>query len=148
MNNVRSVLRTYNPPTGIPKGMYKDVAERLKKGHLYVVSDTSEGPNIQHETSKTLIDIVYTPMISPELINEGKVKAGMYRNVVRYVMHSLECQGRKSVLEQPPEHLVFDSLAIAPFRCIGAIAILKYRDISISLYFGDFQNIGVKTDGS
>ncbi|GFU58278.1 retrovirus-related Pol polyprotein from transposon 17.6 [Trichonephila clavipes] len=31
---------------------------------------------------------------------------GMYRNVVRYVMHCRECQRRKSVPQRPPERLV------------------------------------------
>ncbi|GFV72173.1 retrovirus-related Pol polyprotein from transposon 17.6 [Trichonephila clavipes] len=41
--------------------------------------------------------------------------AGMYRNVVRYVMHCRECQRRKSVPQRPPGRLVPIPPAIAPF---------------------------------
>ncbi|GFT12758.1 retrovirus-related Pol polyprotein from transposon 17.6 [Trichonephila clavipes] len=44
---------------------------------------------------------------------------GMYRNVVRYVMHCRECQRRKSVPQRPPGHLVPIPPAIAPFHRIG-----------------------------
>ncbi|GFX31796.1 transposon Tf2-6 polyprotein [Trichonephila clavipes] len=44
---------------------------------------------------------------------------GMYRNVVRYVMHCRECQRRKSVPHRPPERLVPIPPAIAPFHRIG-----------------------------
>ncbi|GFT31965.1 hypothetical protein TNCV_3468261 [Trichonephila clavipes] len=44
---------------------------------------------------------------------------GMYRNVVRYVMHCWECQRRKSVPQRPPGHLVPIPPAIAPFHRIG-----------------------------
>ncbi|GFW32547.1 hypothetical protein TNCV_677041 [Trichonephila clavipes] len=44
---------------------------------------------------------------------------GMYRNVVRYVMHCRECQRRKSVPQRPPGRLVPIPPAIAPFHCIG-----------------------------
>ncbi|GFW17478.1 hypothetical protein TNCV_2650361 [Trichonephila clavipes] len=44
---------------------------------------------------------------------------GMYRNVVRYVMHCRECQRRKSVPQRPPERLVPIPPAIAPFHRIG-----------------------------
>ncbi|GFW81863.1 hypothetical protein TNCV_2885371 [Trichonephila clavipes] len=44
---------------------------------------------------------------------------GMYRNVVRYVMHCRECQRRKSVPQQPPGRLVPIPPAIAPFHRIG-----------------------------
>ncbi|GFY02713.1 hypothetical protein TNCV_3505931 [Trichonephila clavipes] len=40
---------------------------------------------------------------------------GMYRNVVRYVMHCRECQRRKSVPQRPPGRLVPIPPAIAPF---------------------------------
>ncbi|GFX74983.1 transposon Tf2-6 polyprotein [Trichonephila clavipes] len=45
--------------------------------------------------------------------------AGMYRNVVRYVMHCRECQRRKSVPQRPPGRLVPIPPAIAPFHRIG-----------------------------
>ncbi|GFU15188.1 retrovirus-related Pol polyprotein from transposon 412 [Trichonephila clavipes] len=41
---------------------------------------------------------------------------GMYRNVVRYVMHCRECQRRKSVPQRPPGRLVPIPPAIAPFH--------------------------------
>ncbi|GFW85439.1 hypothetical protein TNCV_144841 [Trichonephila clavipes] len=41
---------------------------------------------------------------------------GMYRNVVRYVMHCRECQRRKSVPQRPPVPI---PPAIAPFHRIG-----------------------------
>ncbi|GFV87345.1 hypothetical protein TNCV_4033171 [Trichonephila clavipes] len=44
---------------------------------------------------------------------------GMYRNVVRYVMHCRECQRRKSVPQRPPGRLVPIPPAIAPFHRIG-----------------------------
>ncbi|GFV72311.1 hypothetical protein TNCV_637731 [Trichonephila clavipes] len=44
---------------------------------------------------------------------------GMYRNVVRYVMHCRECQRRKSVPQRPPGRLVPIPPAIAPFQRIG-----------------------------
>ncbi|GFV08198.1 transposon Ty3-I Gag-Pol polyprotein [Trichonephila clavipes] len=45
---------------------------------------------------------------------------GMYRNVVRYVMHCRECQRRKSVPQRPPGRLVpIPPPAIAPFHRIG-----------------------------
>ncbi|GFV22995.1 retrovirus-related Pol polyprotein from transposon 17.6 [Trichonephila clavipes] len=44
---------------------------------------------------------------------------GMYRNVVRYVMHCRECQSRKSVPQRPPGRLVPIPPAIAPFHRIG-----------------------------
>ncbi|GFV31509.1 transposon Ty3-I Gag-Pol polyprotein [Trichonephila clavipes] len=44
---------------------------------------------------------------------------GMYRNVVRYVMHCRECQRRKSVPQQPPGRLVPIPPATAPFHRIG-----------------------------
>ncbi|GFU92786.1 transposon Tf2-6 polyprotein [Trichonephila clavipes] len=44
---------------------------------------------------------------------------GMYRNVVRYVMHCRECQRRKSVPQRPPGRLVPILPAIAPFHRIG-----------------------------
>ncbi|GFV58759.1 transposon Tf2-9 polyprotein [Trichonephila clavipes] len=44
---------------------------------------------------------------------------GMYRNVVRYVMHFRECQRRKSVPQRPPGRLVPIPPAIAPFHRIG-----------------------------
>ncbi|GFV59312.1 transposon Tf2-9 polyprotein [Trichonephila clavipes] len=44
---------------------------------------------------------------------------GMYRNVVRYVMHCRECQRRKSVTQRPPGRLVPIPPAIAPFHRIG-----------------------------
>ncbi|GFS97023.1 transposon Tf2-6 polyprotein [Trichonephila clavipes] len=44
---------------------------------------------------------------------------GMYRNVVRYVMHCRECQRRKSVPQRPPGRLVPIPSAIAPFHRIG-----------------------------
>ncbi|GFW10317.1 transposon Ty3-I Gag-Pol polyprotein [Trichonephila clavipes] len=44
---------------------------------------------------------------------------GMYRNVVRYVMHCRECQRRKSVPQRPPGHLVPIPPPIAPFHRIG-----------------------------
>ncbi|GFT36230.1 transposon Tf2-6 polyprotein [Trichonephila clavipes] len=55
---------------------------------------------------------------------------GMYRNVVRYVMHCRECQRRKSVPQRPPGRLVPIPPAIAfPFHRIG-----------IDL-LGDFQSL-------
>ncbi|GFX86538.1 retrovirus-related Pol polyprotein from transposon 412 [Trichonephila clavipes] len=44
---------------------------------------------------------------------------GMYRNVVRYVMHCRECQRRKSVPQRPPGRLVPIPPATAPFHRIG-----------------------------
>ncbi|GFU82093.1 retrovirus-related Pol polyprotein from transposon 412 [Trichonephila clavipes] len=44
---------------------------------------------------------------------------GMYRNVVRYVMHCRDCQRRKSVPQRPPGRLVPIPPAIAPFHRIG-----------------------------
>ncbi|GFW10876.1 retrovirus-related Pol polyprotein from transposon 17.6 [Trichonephila clavipes] len=44
---------------------------------------------------------------------------GMYRNVVRYVMHCREWQRRKSVPQRPPGRLVPIPPAIAPFHRIG-----------------------------
>ncbi|GFS58529.1 hypothetical protein TNCV_111471 [Trichonephila clavipes] len=44
---------------------------------------------------------------------------GMYRNVIRYVMHCRECQRRKSVPQRPPGRLVPIPPAIAPFHRIG-----------------------------
>ncbi|GFX32655.1 transposon Tf2-9 polyprotein [Trichonephila clavipes] len=44
---------------------------------------------------------------------------GMYRNVVRYIMHCRECQRRKSVPQRPPGRLVPIPPAIAPFHRIG-----------------------------
>ncbi|GFX10731.1 transposon Tf2-9 polyprotein [Trichonephila clavipes] len=44
---------------------------------------------------------------------------GMYRNVVRYVMHCRECQRRNSVPQRPPGRLVPIPPAIAPFHRIG-----------------------------
>ncbi|GFV86131.1 transposon Tf2-9 polyprotein [Trichonephila clavipes] len=44
---------------------------------------------------------------------------GMYRNVVRYVMHCRECQRRKSIPQRPPGRLVPIPPAIAPFHRIG-----------------------------
>ncbi|GFU24810.1 retrovirus-related Pol polyprotein from transposon 17.6 [Trichonephila clavipes] len=44
---------------------------------------------------------------------------GMYRNVVRYVMHCRECQRRKSVPQRPAGRLVPIPPAIAPFHRIG-----------------------------
>ncbi|GFW42579.1 transposon Tf2-9 polyprotein [Trichonephila clavipes] len=44
---------------------------------------------------------------------------GMYRNVVRYVMHCRQCQRRKSVPQRPPGRLVPIPPAIAPFHRIG-----------------------------
>ncbi|GFV37536.1 retrovirus-related Pol polyprotein from transposon 412 [Trichonephila clavipes] len=44
---------------------------------------------------------------------------GMYRNVVRYVMHCRECRRRKSVPQRPPGRLVPIPPAIAPFHRIG-----------------------------
>ncbi|GFY35094.1 transposon Tf2-6 polyprotein [Trichonephila clavipes] len=44
---------------------------------------------------------------------------GMYRNVVRYVMHCRECQRRKYVPQRPPGRLVPIPPAIAPFHRIG-----------------------------
>ncbi|GFU08585.1 transposon Tf2-9 polyprotein [Trichonephila clavipes] len=44
---------------------------------------------------------------------------GMYRNVVRFVMHCRECQRRKSVPQRPPGRLVPIPPAIAPFHRIG-----------------------------
>ncbi|GFV40175.1 retrovirus-related Pol polyprotein from transposon 412 [Trichonephila clavipes] len=44
---------------------------------------------------------------------------GMYRNVVRYVMHCRECKRRKSVPQRPPGRLVPIPPAIAPFHRIG-----------------------------
>ncbi|GFV94660.1 retrovirus-related Pol polyprotein from transposon 17.6 [Trichonephila clavipes] len=44
---------------------------------------------------------------------------GMYRNVVRYVMHCRECQRRKSVSQRRPGRLVPIPPAIAPFHRIG-----------------------------
>ncbi|GFY34777.1 retrovirus-related Pol polyprotein from transposon 17.6 [Trichonephila clavipes] len=44
---------------------------------------------------------------------------GMYRNIVRYVMHCRECQRRKSVPQRPPGRLVPIPPAIAPFHRIG-----------------------------
>ncbi|GFV19782.1 transposon Tf2-6 polyprotein [Trichonephila clavipes] len=44
---------------------------------------------------------------------------GMYRNVVRYVMHCREGQRRKSVPQRPPGRLVPIPPAIAPFHRIG-----------------------------
>ncbi|GFS54092.1 hypothetical protein TNCV_2526601 [Trichonephila clavipes] len=44
---------------------------------------------------------------------------GMYRNVVRYVMHCRECQRRKSVPQRPPGRLVHIPPATAPFHRIG-----------------------------
>ncbi|GFT75399.1 hypothetical protein TNCV_3393951 [Trichonephila clavipes] len=44
---------------------------------------------------------------------------GMYRNVVRYVIHCRECQRRKSVPQRPPGRLVPIPPAIAPFHRIG-----------------------------
>ncbi|GFV43535.1 hypothetical protein TNCV_1500671 [Trichonephila clavipes] len=44
---------------------------------------------------------------------------GMYRNVVRYVMHCRECQRRKSVPQRQPGRLVPIPPAIAPFHRIG-----------------------------
>ncbi|GFX29904.1 hypothetical protein TNCV_4750321 [Trichonephila clavipes] len=44
---------------------------------------------------------------------------GMYRNVVRYVMHCRECQRRNSVPQRPPGRLVPILSAIAPFHRIG-----------------------------
>ncbi|GFX68290.1 hypothetical protein TNCV_2816651 [Trichonephila clavipes] len=44
---------------------------------------------------------------------------GMYRNVVRYVMHCRECQRRKSVPQRPPGRLVPIPPAITPFHRIG-----------------------------
>ncbi|GFV64561.1 transposon Tf2-11 polyprotein [Trichonephila clavipes] len=52
---------------------------------------------------------------------------GMYRNVVRYVMHCRECQRRKSVPQRPPGRLVPIPPAIAPFHRIELISL------------GDFQ---------
>ncbi|GFU55456.1 hypothetical protein TNCV_2812721 [Trichonephila clavipes] len=44
---------------------------------------------------------------------------GMYRNVVRYVMHCRECQRRKSVPQRPPGRLVPIPPATVPFHRIG-----------------------------
>ncbi|GFW58334.1 retrovirus-related Pol polyprotein from transposon 297 [Trichonephila clavipes] len=44
---------------------------------------------------------------------------GMYRNVIRYVMHCRECQRKKSVPQRPPRRLVPIPPAIAPFHRIG-----------------------------
>ncbi|GFY30385.1 hypothetical protein TNCV_4066351 [Trichonephila clavipes] len=52
---------------------------------------------------------------------------GMYRNVVRYVMHCRECQRRMSVPQRPPGRLVPIPPAIAPFHRIELISL------------GDFQ---------
>ncbi|GFT83211.1 transposon Tf2-6 polyprotein [Trichonephila clavipes] len=44
---------------------------------------------------------------------------GMYRNVVRYVMHCRECQRKNPVPQRPPRRLVPIPPAIAPFHRIG-----------------------------
>lgn len=44
---------------------------------------------------------------------------GMYRNVVRYVMHCRECQRRKSIPQRPPGRLVSIPPTVAPFHRIG-----------------------------
>ncbi|GFY20541.1 transposon Tf2-6 polyprotein [Trichonephila clavipes] len=43
---------------------------------------------------------------------------GMYRNVVRYVMHCQECQRRNAVPQRPPWRLVPIPPATAPFHRI------------------------------
>ncbi|GFU79481.1 retrovirus-related Pol polyprotein from transposon 297 [Trichonephila clavipes] len=60
---------------------------------------------------------------------------GMYRNVVRYVMHCRECQRRKSVPQRPPGRLVPIPPAIAPFHRIELISL------------GDFQSLLMETNG-
>lgn len=44
---------------------------------------------------------------------------GMYRNVVRYVMHCRDCQRRKSVPQRPPGRLISIPPAAEPFHRIG-----------------------------
>ncbi|GBM89536.1 Transposon Tf2-6 polyprotein [Araneus ventricosus] len=44
---------------------------------------------------------------------------GMYRNIVRYVMHCHDCQRRKSIPQRPPGRLVSIPPAMAPFHRIG-----------------------------
>ncbi|GFS69447.1 transposon Tf2-6 polyprotein [Trichonephila clavipes] len=52
---------------------------------------------------------------------------GMYRNVVRYVMHCRECQRRKSVPQRPPGRLVPIPPAIAPFHRIGIYLLGRFQ---------------------
>ncbi|GBN48124.1 Transposon Ty3-I Gag-Pol polyprotein, partial [Araneus ventricosus] len=44
---------------------------------------------------------------------------GMYRNIVRYVMHCHDCQRRKSIPQRPPGRLVSIPPAMVPFHRIG-----------------------------
>ncbi|GFU57505.1 retrovirus-related Pol polyprotein from transposon 17.6 [Trichonephila clavipes] len=60
---------------------------------------------------------------------------GMYRNVVRYVMHCRECQRRKSVPQRPPGRLVPIPPAIALSIALELISL------------GDFQSLLMETNG-
>ncbi|GFY24292.1 hypothetical protein TNCV_1013411 [Trichonephila clavipes] len=53
---------------------------------------------------------------------------GMYRNVVRYVMHCRECQRRKSVPQRPPGRLVPIPPAIDPFHRIGIDLLGRFQN--------------------
>ncbi|GFY02759.1 retrovirus-related Pol polyprotein from transposon 17.6 [Trichonephila clavipes] len=57
---------------------------------------------------------------------------GMYRNVVRYVMHCRECQRRKSVPQRPPGRLVPIPPAIAPFHRIGIDLLGRFQNMDNS----------------
>ncbi|GFV79015.1 transposon Ty3-I Gag-Pol polyprotein [Trichonephila clavipes] len=54
---------------------------------------------------------------------------GMYRNVVRYVMHCRECQRRKSVPQRPPGRLVPIPPAIALSIALELISLGRFQSL-------------------
>ncbi|GFU94046.1 transposon Tf2-6 polyprotein [Trichonephila clavipes] len=64
---------------------------------------------------------------------------GMYRNVVRYVMHCRECQRRKSVPQRPPGRLVpipqLQLLSIAlELISLGDFKVCSWKQMDNSLH--------------